>query len=202
MNIGLIEFARTKGARDKKKRKRRRDTILAGTSLGAVTLGGSYYGTNKALVGRDAELHKLRAELRPLQSKSKIAKLDLEREVAALSDIKDRAKDFNRLFPGRERLALRKDLAQELPGRVKYHGKNIKELSSSVKKLANEVQPLEKQLSRKTFTYNTLKRINKVSKIGAVTLAGATGLQLLGRLGKGINRAAKAERDYLNRKLG
>jgi hypothetical protein len=184
--IGLIEskqsyymFARTPGARDKQKRKRR-NLIAEGSAVGAVGLAGINRGIKRELPNAEAVARVSRRD-------ASEAVENLRATKDSIGSAKSRLDDFN---------TMQKITSPEhhLQGRIKQSvdqaQRDISEGTSKLKGLQDNVGKTAKDAISREKALRNIKIGKRVSKYGAIGLAGLAGGELIRR---GINKARQYE---------
>jgi len=172
--IGLIEFARTKGAKDKKKRKSRVSDIgLGASSIGAIGLGlGSRNSSNIDKKAKDYDAARKAQNIRREMLASQVKSNESPVRSAGLSDMPDKY-DLLR----RKRNRYRTLMDDAIPG----------ELSQT-----QVTKNINKDVTRKKRALHKAVKNKKLASYGAIGLAGLSALEL-GR--RGINKYRNRTKD-------
>lgn len=178
--IGLIEleqsyymFARTPGARDKQKRKRR-NLIAEGSALGAAGLGAASYGIKRELPNAEAVARVSRGKASEAVKRLRATEDSIRSAKEYLSHIINETRSSQAYI-------------KHATGRVQ---RIVAEDTSKLKGLRDNIDKTAKEAASSERALRNLKIGGKVAKYGAIGLAGLAGGELIRR---GINKARQYE---------
>lgn len=180
-----MEFARTPGAKDKQPRKKR-NLIAEGSAIGAAGLGATSYGIKRAIPGQERKYQDLEAK----RSKKDLDVLDVEEKLRKakidLDYAKNKAKTIGQMrdIEGMD-LERRKGKLPGLPEFIKSSKRSIRELTPKLEQEQKAYKGLRDSVIKQENKIQGLKTGKKLSKYGAIGLAGVGGVELARR---GIKR--------------